>query len=676
MVVVLVTVVVFRRHLFSGHTFPWDFWGKYSASPALVGAAARAGLSYDWTPFAGGGTPLAVDLQVGMYFPVWWLLGLAGIPSTITAITTVQILHLPLAAAGIYALARRRSLPTPYASIAALVFLFFGGFYGNAEHADIFRGFAYLPWILWSLTVTSNPQRRWAILAFPIAMWMAASGAYPGQVVAFLVVGAVYACAELLTKATDRTLRVAYALAFTAGTAVVAAIVYPYVYAETAGLLYRPTPATVEQRAVWALRPVDSFGLYLSSFAWHAEGTIYQWAIGAPVLVGLVGLSRRALRDHLALTLAGAAALLLAILPAWRPTGRLLAALPVLDASRFPAADYKGPAGVVLILFGMLGWQGLMRRPRTAAVVTAGALLLVGLLAAPQHTRVPPTEATALLVAVLASSCALPLLARRATGVALLALGAVVIVDGGRLVASTEHESGTRPWDVRGDFVVARHERDEAARTVADVLATPVARRPARVPPAASLEAAPGGREQDALGYYGLGYRLSDFGGTITKARYRVRTNPGLEALMVQPWTAWAWPCDAQRCSNGEVGLPVMPWPETSSVNTVEYGMDWIRYEVNLATRSLMVENETYFPGWRANDDRIRAVEVGESLRGWVLPAGRYAFTAEYHPAYRPAQALLAGLALFASLGGGRALRRAPVHASAEARSIGDAGAP
>lgn len=649
-VVVTATVVVFRRHLFSGYTFPWDFWGKYSAGPAFVSSSVGAGNPFDWTPFSGGGAPLAVDLQVGLYFPVWWLLGVLHIPATISVVTLVQILHIPFGAAGVFLLARRRSIALPWAAVAAIGYVFFGGFYGNAEHADIFRGFAYLPWLLWSITIPIDGRRRTAIVAFPILMWLTGSGAYPGQIVSFTLLCALYAGVELMMKPSDRRQWLTYGFAFAAALAILAAIVTPYLSADSAGLLWRPTPSTVEQRAIWALRPVDSLGLYLSAFSWHFEGTIYQWAIGAPLLVGLAGLRRPALRGHPGLVVIGGAALALATLPAWLPAGRLLAAIPILDASRFPAADYKAPAALALLLLCVVGWQGLFQRPRVAGAAAIGAALAAGVLVAPQHTSIPPTERLPLLLLVLAASVSLPLVASRAPRLALIALVTLVAVDGGRSVADTEHESGTRPWEVNGDYVVARRERDEGARRAREVLAAPIPRRPARMPPGAPLDKAPGGTEQDALGYYGVGYYLSDFGGTITSARHTIRTNPKLEALMLQSWTAWAWPCEARLCESGSVNLPAMPWPETTSVRTTSYGVDHITYAVALRVPSLVIENETWFPGWRADDDRIRLVSVGGALRGWVLPAGTYRFTAEFHPAQRTEQLLLGLLAVAAWL--------------------------
>lgn len=77
-----------------------------------------------------------------------------------------------------------------------------------------------------------------------------------------------------------------------------------------------------------------------------------------------------------------------------------------------------------------------------------------------------------------------------------------------------------------------------------------------------------------------------------------------------------------------------------------------------------MVENEFAAPGWKADRDDIRPVVVAGALRGWVLPAGRYRFTASYAQPERTAQITLAALALLAWGIAKLIYRRWPPHGS------------
>jgi len=82
------------------------------------------------------------------------------------------------------------------------------------------------------------------------------------------------------------------------------------------------------------------------------------------------------------------------------------------------------------------------------------------------------------------------------------------------------------------------------------------------------------------------------------------------------------------------------------------YGADRIVYRVRLERPALLVENETFFPGWSARLEPapgsagpVRAVRVNGLFRGWPLPAGDYTMTAEYR---FPGWTLLAGVTLLA----------------------------
>jgi len=88
---VALTAVVFVRHLFEGWTFPWDFLGTYSATPPFVAATFGRMHPLAFSPFVASGFPVEVNPQAGIYFPLWWLLGLLHVPLTLSAVTAVQV---------------------------------------------------------------------------------------------------------------------------------------------------------------------------------------------------------------------------------------------------------------------------------------------------------------------------------------------------------------------------------------------------------------------------------------------------------------------------------------------------------------------------------------------------------------------------------------------------------
>ena len=66
------------------------------------------------------------------------------------------------------------------------------------------------------------------------------------------------------------------------------------------------------------------------------------------------------------------------------------------------------------------------------------------------------------------------------------------------------------------------------------------------------------------------------------------------------------------------------------SVVQTRYGINEITYSVSLNEPQLMIENESFFPGWTATliypdkQVQIQAIEVNDVFRSWALPAGEY----------------------------------------------------
>ena len=649
----VLTVGVFWRHVFLGYSFPWDFEGKFTATPPFVASTVGRGTWTEWVPFVGGGTPAASDPQSGLYYPLWWLMGLVRIPLTMGVLTDVQVVHVFVGALGVVALARARNLSWGWAAVAAVPYAFFGGFFGQAEHADTFRGFAYAPWLLWSLTPPLAGRRWWRITALPVVLWLIAAGAYPGDVPASFLVGGAY----LLTELTTRRLWIRehiypLALGLLGSLLIVGVVLLPYLHAEATGILYRPAQPTAEIRAFFAFQPIDALGLYLNNFAWTSEGTITAWAVGIPVIIGLTAARRDTLAKHVSLVVAGSLALVLALLPAWLPAGTLMTKIPFLFPSRFPASDYKAMIAIPLLIIAAEGWRRQTQSGSSRVWISAavGGLLVAGVFLAPNTTGAGVTQAAWLVIGVVVLSVLLMQFASRISmRVLVAALLVLIIVDGARMTADWNNFAGINPWAVAPADFQRQTARDDYAQHLADLVANPPGSRPARTPPAVPFETQPRGSPSDADGLLGFGYYLGDYSGVITHARSVVDSSPELTSLMLQPWSAWSWPCGVVPCDGSPIQLPpVAQWTVDPHITTSSYAVSSITYNVDLSMPVVMVENELAIPGWSANLSSVHPVDVGGVFRGWQLPAGQYQFTASYVQPERRIQEVLALTALVA----------------------------
>ncbi len=654
-------MLVFWQQLFDHWTFPWDFLGTYTTTPAFVGASIENGHLLAWSPFVASGFPVDVNPQAGIYFPGWWLLGGLRIPLTLRVLTAVQVAHVLFGSIGMLMLARARKIGWPWATVAAVAYLFFGGFYGEAEHADVVRGFSYLPWLLWSLTPPSNDGRWGRLATLPPLAWLIVSGAYPGQLSAFGLTGFVYVSVALRVSGPEvwRRYRVALVLAIAASAAVCVAVLLPYLRAEQANELYRIFEPTAVARAGESLAPRDLLGLYLNNFAWIYDGTVTAWAVGIPILIGLACIRSAVLRRQAPLVACGALALALAMAPKIGVVGRAMASIRPLFPSRFPAAEYKAVVAVALVVLAADSWSQLAtsRREFPWRAALAGCVLLVGALLAPS-TYGPPARALWLVVVVIFASLALIALRPRPRVLACL-LVALVAIDGAREIYDYRVLGHTSPWRVPASEAAAYLGRDGDVRGLAARLRQAPMTRPARVPPAASLKLAPTGSNLDSSGWIADGYHLIDYGGTIERVLWQAEHNPAWLALLLAPWHAYTFPCATTGCGSSPVHLPASTtWKPSTGVQTLSYGEESIVYSVNISQPELMVENELAIRGWHANTPRVRLVKAGIPLRAWRLSPGHYRFTATYQESDRTLQYLVVLIALLAWLGCVVALRR------------------
>ncbi len=657
----ILTVLVFRQQLFDHWTFPWDFVGAYTTTPAFVAASVGSGHLLSWSPFVASGFPVDIDPQAGLYFPGWWLLGGLGVPATLRVLTAVQIAHVLFGSVGVLALARARKLGWSWAAVAAVAYLFFGGFYGEAEHADIVRGFAYLPWLLWSLTPPSGTGRWTRLAALPPLAWLIVSGAYPGQIISFGLTGFVYVCVALRVsgRETWRRYRVALILAVAAAGATCIAVLLPYVRAEQAQELYRAFQPTAAVRAGESIAPRDLLGLYLNNFAWTYDGTVTALAVGIPMLIGLACVRWEAVRRQAPLVVCGTLALVLAMAPKIGPIGRAMVSARPLFSSRFPAAEYKAVVAVALVVLAADAWSlvAVRRRGLTWRAMLLGGLLLIGALIAPSTYEQPTHELWLVFIEV--AACVALVLIRLPQRVVVSLLVVLVVIDGVRDINDYQFMGHISPWRVSPSEVAPYRARDVYVRKLPKLLEQAPVSRPARVPPYAPLSSAPTGSDPDATGWIADGYHLVDYGGTIERVLSQAEHNPAWLSILLAPWHAYTFPCATTGCSSSTVHLPApTTWTPSAGVHTLSYGTESIVYEVNISQPMLMVENELAIHGWRANTSRVHLVNAGIPLRAWRLSPGHYRFTATYRESDRTLQYLAVIAALLAWLGCAVILRR------------------
>jgi hypothetical protein len=146
-----------------------------------------------------------------------------------------------------------------------------------------------------------------------------------------------------------------------------------------------------------------------------------------------------------------------------------------------------------------------------------------------------------------------------------------------------------------------------------------------------------------ASGYLAGTYNLDDFGGPTLAARETIARDPAMLDFMRREWTPVLLEVPTPT-STGNAEVPGLEARLSAAradvrIGQPSYGADSIEYRVRLDRPALLVENETYFPGWSLRietgprtGEEIPATRVNGVFRGWVLPAGDYSMEARFRP--------------------------------------------
>lgn len=657
----------------------FDFLGSYSAEAFAWWRDGGFFAPQEWMPYTWGGYPSGTALQSSSwYLPV-------GIAASLTdysvrVATVVQALHVVLGALGMYVLARRFRLGRTAASLGLVAWSFAPGYFANAQHVDIVRGYAWIPWVLLILSPAWPWRRWWSVPVAVILLWQALVGIYPGMVVAFVYVGAVWVIVhQVLLR--PRPTRYLVPLAVTVGLAGL-----------MSALKYLP--------AVLVRESVNPAGPDASVFDLGILGTVFfpydgdnlptdmslrSYFVPAACLALLTLVPWRDRRTRPAAVTA--LACLVVSLPLW-PWFRVLGELPGFDLSRFRFSDYRPVLLACLVLLALWGLSDALRRDALArssgevrmlswrrwpVLVALLALLLVaagigqaaGFTAPRWSTPWTVLLASAVVVAVIAGvghpgwRVAVPD-SRLLAGT----LVALTLVSGTQWAFAT-----TRPW--RAERVVAEVETwgapsDQLIAQRSDPgsdglrAVEPAERRPARTPltddPVPVVE-------------FQKRWNTAYYTGVAAVGGYsNLKGNASFEAAMqafqdpATTWDARALYAAPGLVVDGDGGLPTADVVAACAAGsgcgpglTAEadgYRPGMFRYQVTSDGGTALL-NEAYYRGWRAtactDDATCTDVPLAMGPAGVIeasLPAGQYTLDVVYEtPGLRTSWLLFWGAA-------------------------------
>ena len=625
-ILLLQNILFFHRHYFHGDAFPWDFMLTYHAVPYYWIELSKLGVDTSWIPFQGMGYPLFMNLQSGLFYPVFWLFVAFHKTYTVHAAVLVQGVHVLLGAVGAVVCARLLGLGWRHALLAGVLYQGFGGFYSHASHPDIVRSYAFVPWMSAPVFASWGQMKQSNLLKIGIAMlpffvYCAWTGGYPGVTIASFFILTITVLARLIFG-DDRK------IGFTILTAFVSGIFLAAIFLVPVAMQVSEILRSQSSKHYHYLFPSDFLALVYSvnnSYFLH-DVTMRSFFVGVPALaLLLIGLQNWCIWNKWVL-FSGGLALLMA-------TGLLHAivikVLPLIGFSRFPIVDYGVFIALSIILLAVTTSQYIEKTKIKTGYAWAIVLLLF-LLFGNQILKINggdwSGDGMRLFTVLLGTILVLgPVLSKKPLWI-VPAIIMISLFDWGR-----DHWSASYFSLSQGQVYSELAMNLANDRKLLGVrLNTTNECRPAR------LDIGPDGNPASIRGYYSGEYMMGDYAGSMNfRRQQKILSDISLKSFAAMSWRMVLIP-DKIKADPKYFQAAVRVKAECLNYSTSE-----IKLAIDMQNSHLVVENEIYWLGWEAEllnsivkpSKIIKAVDVN-GFRGWFLPAGKYVMIERYKAPY------------------------------------------
>jgi hypothetical protein len=666
-ILVALNVFVFRDHWRGLTSFTFDFPMNYYASTAYWMTSIQAGEWPHWIPYESMGYPAILNPQLGLFYPPLWMIALARIPYTLHVANVVQVLHVLFGSLGLFFLARRVFRNDVTALCGGICFGLFGGFFTNAEHVDFIRAFSWTPWIYLVLFLPAQiatwsiGSRRFgtrlslASLWQPLAISWCVCGAYPGFVIALLLVSTVFVLAQALALCRrSRAIALRDGAIQMAGT--ILGLLMSSAFLIPTAYMSRELGRThdVSNLARLYLRAHDLPNLVFPSNLINASD-YSMLGMQAPLLLFvMLPLAWRSLGRLAPFLAAAGAAAIMSFSELKAVSTVLIRLVPMLGLSRFPGGEYRIFLYMAILMCGLAGIQAALRMERRALWrnIALMVVVLMALLMEGQHlmSGMAAYFSAAFLrfLLVAAGGAAVTIAAYAAQNVApslrLVFVAALCgsLATGGIQAASTmsafwsDQSIEAAFYTNRGLPLVHGH-----TLVAADIFSRVESTRPRRKESKTAIDLS-------WRGYIDGSYMTNDLTNMRSLAQQRIAADPALVEIMREPNEMFLMPCAGTLCNGEKIeGAPLAN--QVPATTSVRYSRNEILYDVTAAVRSLAVENEIYAPGWtavcRTDGEHLSPLRVDGALRGWVLPPGFHELVLRYRTPLLSLGAMISALA-------------------------------
>ena len=637
-------LIVFGGY-FSGAVIPpLDFLGGYNTDAYYWWQNGGFFTPLEWLPTTWAGFPSAVNIQnSSWYLPVGLANALA--PFTLHSSAILSALHVGLGFIGVFLLIRALRVDYKIALTAAIASFFGVGYFTNAEHVDIARGYALIPWILLTISPRWPWAKMWSIPVAAFILWQAATGIYPGMAITTIYVGVVWVIVwQLQGRSPLRNYLIPLLIAVVSAALLSAPRILPFL------LLREPLDYDIVESSIFVPTMIGTLLFGYESNELPNSMSMRSFFIPA-TMIALAFLSRW--RDPVfKLGLALVLPSFILGMPFW-PWFDASQSLPGLGISRFTMSDFKVFMILGIILLACSGMSSLLATGSQrltlgkASVRLAALVVFAGILG--EIGRKGPYAREDWLPQLLVFGTVITLIflavlwrSRSSQSRAIISLGLIILTAASGILWTS---TNTHMW--QADRVEA--EELTYGSSVSDLMklkaeATDTVQRPARTPVA---------DRENIYELYNMRWNRGAFSGENTVGGYRALNlsltqqqltenlvsdlhGNSFMALLAAPGivsghdTALPSESEIDKCvSTGDCGS-VQSTP-------ISYSPGKLQYDVSLIQDSRAILNEAYYPGWTAticsDSQPCQSVPVSRSETSLVqlqLPQGHFHLTLKY----------------------------------------------
>jgi hypothetical protein len=198
----LLVIIGFWQVSFFKYSMKWDMIDCYYPWRYMVGECLQNHILPLWNPYETLGYPIHADPQSGAWYPFAWIIGyLWGY--NIYSIEFEFVLHVYIAAIGMYLLGKKFGFGKNVAFVMAVGYMFSGLIIGNSQHLTYVISAAWIPFILLYYLKFSESLKTIHALIAAFFMFMLLAGGYPAfsiVLVYFLFVLFIFNCINIFKK--------------------------------------------------------------------------------------------------------------------------------------------------------------------------------------------------------------------------------------------------------------------------------------------------------------------------------------------------------------------------------------------------------------------------------------------------------------------------------------------